>query len=425
MTGATTNCTINRPMRILMLTESYAPIVGGVERIVEDLSIELARRDHEVAIATLRQPPGEPPNGSGGVRIHTLRSSTSRLGGLLRDTERRHSPPVPDPETVIDLRRVLREVRPEIVHAHNWIVHSYLPLDRDGEAGLVLSMHDYGLLCPTKRLLYRSAPCIGPGPWKCVRCAGHHYGPGKGLAVALGARTRESTVRRHVEVFLPVSETVRERGRLGSADTYRIVPNFIRELPPLQRKDDPRLAELPDEPFILFFGDVTEDKGGWHLARVYETLERPPPLVMIGRGYLGELGDRPGVSVLGPWPHELVIEALRRCLFTVAPSIWPEPFGLVALEAAAAGKATIASGIGGLRDIVIDGETGLLVPPGDRGELQAALQRLIGDEDLRARMGEAAGRRALQFSPEAVVPQFEEAYMIAAEARRLKRQSNR
>ena len=76
----------------------------------------------------------------------------------------------------------------------------------------------------------------------------------------------------------------------------------------------------------------------------------------------------PGVVVLGPWPHSLAVEALRRSLFTVAPSIWPEPFGLVALEAAAAGKAIVASGTGGLRDVVADGETGLLVRPGDRDE---------------------------------------------------------
>ena len=59
----------------------------------------------------------------------------------------------------------------------------------------------------------------------------------------------------------------------------------------------------------------------------------PPPLVLNGRRYLDGLADIPGVVVLGPWPADLVIEALRRSIFTVAPSVWPEPFGLVALEA--------------------------------------------------------------------------------------------
>jgi len=171
--------------------------------------------------------------------------------------------------------------------------------------------------------------------------------------------------------------------------------------------------------------DATEDKGAWHLAESYRELSDPPPLVLVGRNYLDELADRPGVHMVGAWPHALAIEALRRSLFAVAPSLWPEPFGLVALESAAAGKAIIASDIGGLHDIVLDGETGLLVPPGDRAALIAALRRMTSDEALRARLGEAARARAETFSPEAIVPQFEEAYGLAIESRRARQPSMR
>jgi glycosyltransferase involved in cell wall biosynthesis len=412
-------------MRILMLAQSYAPIVGGEERVVEDLSAELVRRDHDVVIATLRQPAGEPPDAGNGVRIHTLRSSTDRIPGINRDAERRYAPPAPDPETVLDLRRVLRREQPDVVHAHNWLVHSYLPLNRRSEAALVLSLHDYGLLCATKRLFFKGAPCSGPGPVKCVLCAGRHYGRAMGTAVAVGTRLRESSVRRNVDVFLPISPAVRDLCRLGAGDAHRVVPDFIGELPPPPPAGDPRLAQLPDRPFVLFFGDATEDKGARHLAEVYRSLEGPPPLVLIGRWMLDEPADRLQATVLGPWPHELVIEAVRRSMFTVVPSIWPEPFGLVALETAAAGKPIIASDIGGLKDIVADGETGILVAPGDRGALKAALERLIDDGGLRDRMGDAAARRAALFSPEAVVPQFEEAYGIAVSARRSRRQQQR
>lgn len=402
-----------------MLTQSFAPIVGGEERIVEDLSVELARRGHEVAIATLRQPGSEPAPCGDGVRVHALRSSTGRIGRIRGAGERLHAPPGPDPETVLDLRRVLRLERPQVVHAHNWLVHSYLPLDRRSDAALVLSLHDYGLLCATKRLLYRGAPCSGPGPLKCLQCARSHYGWATGLVAATGVLTRESKVRRHVDVFLPISSTVERLCRLGAGDVSRVVPDFIRGLPPSPPADDPRLARLPAEPFVLFFGDVTEDKGARHLAEAYGDLDRPPPLVLIGRCFLDELAELPGVHALGAWPHELAIEAVRRCLFAVAPSIWPEPFGLVALEAAAAGKPVVASDIGGLKDIVVDGETGLLVPPGERGALRAALRRLIADEPLRARLGAAGARRAAaSFSPQSLVPETEAAYELALEIRR-------
>jgi glycosyltransferase involved in cell wall biosynthesis len=412
-------------MRVLMLAQSYNPIVGGEERLVGDLSAELTRRGHDVAVATLRQPAGEPHNEDTAVRIHTMRSSVYRLRRLYRERERLHAPPAPDPETVLELRRILRRERPDVVHAHNWLVHSYIPLDRRSDAALVLSLHDYGLLCATQRLTYRDAQCSGPRPVKCMRCAADHYGTGKGVAIALGTRLGGERLRRHVDVFLPVSKAVKELCRLGPADAYRVVPNFARDTPPGRLSNDPRLAELPLEPFVLFVGDVTTDKGALHLAEVHRELKRPPPLVLIGRSYLSELADRPEVTVVGPWPHELVLEALRRCLLVAVPSVVPESFGLVALETAAAGKPIVASDIGGLKDIVIDEETGLLVPPGDRDSLRLALQRLIADGRLRARLGEAAARRATAFSSEVVVPQFEAAYEFAVKARRSRPRSGR
>lgn len=400
-----------------MLAQSISPIVGGEERVVEDLSRELVARGHDVSIATLQQP-GEPaPEVLAGARVHTLRSTSYRIARTNQDTERRHAPPAPDPETVLDLRRVLLRERPQIVHAHNWIVHSYLPLARAAQSALVLSLHDYGLVCATKRLRRKDHVCSGPAPVKCQLCAAEHYGPAKGLVAAFGTRSRESRLRRNVDVFLPVSSTVEELCRIRGDEVSQVIPNFIGELP-APMPGDPRLAQLPEEPFVLFFGDATVDKGAWHLAETYRRLSKPPPLVLVGRSYIDELRDRPGVYLTGAWPHQLAIEALRRCLFTVVPSLWPEPFGLVALETAAAGKPIVASDIGGLRDIVRDGETGLLVPPDDRPALAAGLSRLIADEALRERMGAAARRRAAEFSSAAIVPRFEQAYERALANRR-------
>ena len=403
-------------MRVLMLAQSYAPIVGGVERMVEDLSCELGQRGHEVTVATLRQPAGEPGPSPQGVTVHTIGSLVHRVPAINLDAERHHAPPLPDPETAFELRRLIRRERPDVIHAHNWLVNSYLPLDRDSGPALALSMHDYGLVCATKRFLNRGSDCTGPHTGKCIRCAGDYYGRLKGAGVALGTRLAEPRLRRRVDVFLPVSTAVRDRCGI-EGELHRVVPNFIRELPP-PVEGDPRLAGLPAEPFILYVGDVTIDKGGGQLVEAYKALEDPPPLVLIGRCYLKELEGVPGVLPLGRMPHALAIEALRRSLFTVIPSLLPETFGLAALEAAATGKPVIASRIGGLTDVVVDGETGLLVLPGSRDELAAAMRRLLDEEELRAKMGEAARRRAEEFRPEAVVPRFEEAYELALAARR-------
>jgi glycosyltransferase involved in cell wall biosynthesis len=408
-------------MRILMLTQSYAPIVGGVERVVEDLSTELVRRGHEVGVATLRQPGGLPERSESGIEIHGLGTSTYRLPGVRLDQERRHAPPLPDPETVFQLRSLLGRERPDVVHAHNWMIHSYLPLDRRADAALALSMHDYGLICATKRFLNEGAPCSGPGMAKCIRCAGAFYSPAKGFGIAVSTRLSERRVRRHADMLLPVSTAVRDLCRVGGEELHRVIPNFIRSLPPAPADAEAHLAALPREPFILYFGDVTVDKGADLLVRAYRSLQDRPPLVLIGRCFLPELNQVPGVMALGAMPHSYVMEALRRSLFTVVPSILPEAFGLAALETAAAGKPIVAADIGGLSDIVVDGETGLLVAPDDGEELALALRRLLADPGLRERMGAAALVRARTFGPDAVVPRFEEAYEAALQARRARR----
>ena len=202
-------------MRILMLAQSFSPVVGGEERIVEDLSAELARRGHRVGVATLRQPAGEPPPREDGVELHLLGSSVDRIPGVPTDEERRYAPPGPDPLTVRDLRRVIREQRPEVVHAHNWLAHSYLPLDRRGEAAFVLSLHDYSLVCATKRFFYRGGVCSGPAARKCLGHAIEHYGAVKGMVTAAGTRLGDSRLRRRVDMFLPVSDAVRDLSGIG------------------------------------------------------------------------------------------------------------------------------------------------------------------------------------------------------------------
>jgi glycosyltransferase involved in cell wall biosynthesis len=81
----------------------------------------------------------------------------------------------------------------------------------------------------------------------------------------------------------------------------------------------------------------------------------------------------------------------------VVPSTWAEAFGLAALEPMAHGIPVIASNAGGLPEVVVDGETGLLVPPGDEAALEAALRRLLDDPAERIRMGENGRRRAATY----------------------------
>jgi phosphatidylinositol alpha-mannosyltransferase len=105
-----------------------------------------------------------------------------------------------------------------------------------------------------------------------------------------------------------------------------------------------------------------------------------------------------------PWRGQEDLPALYRSAdICVVPSVGPEPFGIVTLEAMACGKPVIASRIGGLPIIVEDGVSGFLVPPGDADALAAKIRLLLENKELRARMGAAARQRAREFEWDRII----------------------
>jgi glycosyltransferase involved in cell wall biosynthesis len=95
--------------------------------------------------------------------------------------------------------------------------------------------------------------------------------------------------------------------------------------------------------------------------------------------------------------HAAAVAMFKGCQFFVLPSRH-EPMGIVNLEAMAAGKAVVATRVGGVPELVEDGATGLLVSPDDVQGLGSAIQRLVSDDELRSRLGFAGQRRAAQFN---------------------------
>lgn len=394
-----------------MLAQFFRPVVGGEERAVEELGAGLARRGHDVAVATLRLRGLASREELDGVRVHRVEGVVNHLERMYADG-RLHLPPLPDPGVVRALRRIVAAERPDVVHAHNWMVHSYLPLRREARAPLVLSLHDYSLVCAQKRLVRLGSVCDGPRPVKCLRCAAGHYGPAKGTFVAAALRAASPALRRSVDMYLPVSRAVAEQLRLAARRLpHEVIPNLRPSEPDRADVDVELLDRLPQGGFILFLGDAVADKGIDVLLRAHAMLDAPPPLAIIGRregAGASPTSDR--VLQLGPWPHASALEAVRRCLLLVVPSIVPETFGIAALEAMALGKPVVASRIGGLSDLVEDGETGRLVPPGDARALAGALGQLLASRPACEAMGDAARARAARFAPAEVLPRLERVY---------------
>lgn len=400
-------------MRILMLAQFYPPTIGGEERHVRNLSIALAARGHDVAVATLWHEGLSEFECDQGVRIYRIRGLMQRVTALFTEQGRRYAPPFPDPEALLELRRIITYERPDIVHAHNWLVHSFTPIKAWSKAKLVVTLHDYSLVCGQKRFMFRKELCSGPAVGKCLLCAVDYYGVGKGVPATVANWVWGRLERQTVDMFLPVSRAVAEGTQMVKYGVpHRVIPNFVPDdVDVLHDNADEYIAQLPDEDYLLFVGDVRRDKGAEVLLRAYAEMQGQIPLVLIGKPEIGLSMNLPsGARLLQSWPHSAVMRAWSRCTIAVMPSVCPDACPTVAMEAMAMGRPIVASRIGGLSDIVIDGESGLLVPANDWQALRDAMQRLLNDPLLRKHLGAMAKQRVVEFQASTVVPRIEQVY---------------
>jgi glycosyltransferase involved in cell wall biosynthesis len=185
----------------------------------------------------------------------------------------------------------------------------------------------------------------------------------------------QRVLRRARLVIAPSTALAEEARRLGAKDV-RTIPSGV-ELP----------AEVGEEaapPEILYAGRLSPEKGVRELVAATNGL----PLVVVGDGPLrDEVPDATGFL-----PHDELEERYARAAVVACPS-HREGFGVVCAEAMAHARPVVAGDVGGLRDLVVHEETGLLVPPGDVAVLREALTRLLDDADLRRRFGEAGRAR--------------------------------
>jgi starch synthase len=183
----------------------------------------------------------------------------------------------------------------------------------------------------------------------------------------------------------------------------------------------------PARPYVIFVGRITRQKGMPVLLRAAATLEEAAQLVICAGQpdtpeLLAEVTDLVAGLDRVVWiPRMLakreVIQLLTHAAVFACPSLY-EPLGIVNLEAMACGTAVVASRTGGIPEVVIDGVTGLLVPPDDEEALAAALNELIGDPARAEAMGQAGRERAVtEFSWASVATQTAELYAKVIDSR--------
>jgi glycosyltransferase involved in cell wall biosynthesis len=191
-------------------------------------------------------------------------------------------------------------------------------------------------------------------------------------------RLAGAILRRASGVICVSNALAAEARRFGARDVH-VIPNGV-EVPE-------RVEPEADPPEVLFAGRLSAEKGIEDLVAVADGF----PLVVAGDGPLRHLVP----NALGMVPRPELYRLYDRAAVFACPSR-REGFGVACAEAMAHGRPAVASAVGGLLDLVVDGETGLLVPPGDRPALRAAIDRLLADRELRAKLGAAARKHVAE-----------------------------
>ena len=289
------------------------------------------------------------------------------------------------------IERVLHECRPSVVHFHNiWplLTPSALRAAKRSGAAVVLTAHNYRFACPGGTLLRDGlvhADCIEGSSLRCglhtpreSRLESLAYG------LALEIQRRLGMLQRWVDAFVAPSEFMaRMLVRSGLPhDRVHVIPYGLPqsiEAPPPERR------------FVLFLGRLAAEKGVRTLLSA-SRLEPGVPMVLAGAGPLASEVEEAGGATryVGRLDRNDIARALHQAAFTVVPSEWYENLPFSALESFAAGRAVVATRMGGLPEIVDDGMTGLLVPPKSPRALAAAIIRLWRDPQSAADMGRRA-----------------------------------
>jgi glycogen(starch) synthase len=386
-------------LNVALFASAFHPHVGGVEELCRQLAMEYRRRGIGVAVFTNRWPRDLPAfEMVDGVDVHRLAMRVPAEGvkakvsyALTTGAVRR------------EMLRLLGELRPDVLHVQCVSCNAAYALAAQRAMGLPLVVTLQGeLTMDATRLFQRAA-------W-AKRTLRQSLTAADAITACSGQTLAEA------EAWF--GEPFGERGRV----VYNGISVGDADAEPFEH---PR-------PYVLAIGRHVAQKGFDVLLRAMAALVADPAfghdLILAGEGAehgaLRALADQLGLGGRVVFPgrvdHAAAMRLFAGCSFFVLPSRH-EPFGIVNLEAMAAGKALVATRVGGVPEIVTDGGNGLLVPGEDAAALAAAIGRLAADGNFRERLGQNGKARAAEFTWPATADQYVQVYetvLAASGARR-------
>jgi glycosyltransferase involved in cell wall biosynthesis len=314
-----------------------------------------------------------------------------RLGKLQSALAFAHSP-----EAVRRIGALIEATRPDLVHCHN-IYHQLTPsiigAAKARGVPVALTLHDYKPVCPAYTRLRGSVPCSDclDGDFSHVlrhRCADGSLGKSALLYA-------EAVLQRRLGNYEKVDRFIAPSRFMTDSVAHRIPAERVALL-----YNGVDVANAPvgagDGDYVLFLGRISREKGVDTLLRAHAEAGGRWNLLVAGTGpLLDEMRVQYSRAMFaGHLAGNELRQALAGAAVVAVPSEWYENCPMSVLEAMACGKPVVGSRIGGIPELVADGETGLLFEAANAEALGACVGRLMSDPGLRRRMGQAARARA-------------------------------
>ena len=387
-------------MRILQFN-NYADPIGGAEVYALALTRELRQRGHEVVFFGT-----SPDRETSEEHLRVVQRPRYDTARLTRDPSVRQA-----------LHETLRRFRPELIHVHNVSAMGIDVLEGLGQSGVPVlqTVHDFSLLCPNSWcVLPDGTACPGGAGAKCFQndCKQNYPYDGE---VALHTLLRQRVMAAVVDLAVSPSRYLADMTRASGVREVRHLHYFID--PIVSGPSAPRAANE-----LVFIGRLEPEKGIEHLLDAMPTILKGFPkarLTLVGSGSLSEslqarareLGLGTDVTFIPHVPRAELGRYYATSAACVLPSIWSENSPLVAYECLFAGLPMIASRIGGIPELVAEGQAGFTFAPRDPRDLaEKALKLLSLTPAERERMSQAMRLRAQDFQPAAHLESLEALY---------------
>ena len=388
-------------MRVLLVND-YGTASGGAELQMLKLRELLAERGHSVRLLTSDARLVE------GFDVLADRSASGRtdLGQVATQTV--------NPSAWRRLGREVREYRPDVVHVRMFLWQlSPAILARLADVPVLYQAAVYKAVCPTGlKMLPDGTECTS-SPGVVCRRSGCVATP-TWISTMAQLRLLEHW-RDRIDHTVALSRRMRDVFTAEGWDDVGVLGNGI-DLRPVRRP-------LPSTPLVGYAGRLAPEKGVETLIDAFALVAdrvADARLVIAGTGpseaalreRAAPLAER--VTFLGHLDRDAMESEFADLWVQSVPSLWHEPFGNVTTEAMARGTAVIASDVGGQSDLVRDGETGHLVPPGDVDALAERLLAVLGDRRRAEELGDTGRRVAAdEYAWDPVVDRLLEAYATA------------